>query len=98
MKRLLLPVGLLAAAATVAFAAGAGRTVTSPGKVLKLARSEFSVAWLSAPTKGHCGPTVHLWNLINGGAYTLGKNPDQLCAGGPSTGAGVTDLSVSGNR
>jgi hypothetical protein len=97
MRRALLLAGLLATAAA-ASAASADRVVTSPGKVLALARSGYSAAWLSAPTRGHCGPTVHLWNLATGGTYALGRHPDLLCESGPSTGSGVTDLAVAENR
>jgi hypothetical protein len=97
MRHLVLLVGLLTTAAA-ASAASADRAVTSPGKVLALARSGYSVAWLSAPTPGHCGATVHLWNLATGGTYALGRHPDALCAEGPSTGSGITRIAVAGNR
>src|SRR5581483_3156349 len=97
MRRTILLVAVLTAAAT-APAARADRVVTSPGTVLALARSGSSVAWLSAPTRGHCGATVHLWNLAAGGTYTLGRHPDALCAEGPSTGSALTDIAVAGDR
>src|SRR2546430_14853384 len=97
MKRLSLLVGLLATAA-VASAASADRTVTSPGKVLALARSSLSVAFLSAPYTGHCGPHVELWDLVTGGVHKLGRHTDLQCRDKPSTGSGVTDLAVAGNR
>src|SRR6266566_1061647 len=97
MRLLLALVGLLAAAA-VASAASADRTVTSPGKVLGLARTEFSVAFLSGPSKGHCGPHVELWNLITGGVRRLGRHTDAVCNEGPSGGSGITDLAVAGTR
>jgi hypothetical protein len=97
MRRASLAVVVVLATAGGASGASADRTVPSPERVLALARSEFSVAWLSAPSKGHCGPTVHLWNLNNSGTYVLGRHPDAFCEGGdPSSGA--TDLAVAGNR
>jgi len=45
--RALVALGALFAAASIAAAAGADRTVTSPGRVQALARSGFSVAFLS---------------------------------------------------
>jgi hypothetical protein len=90
-------VGLLAAAG-VASAASADRTVTSPGRVLELARSGFSVAFLSGPYKGHCGPHVELWDLATRGVRKLGRHTDLFCSQGTSTGSGVTDLAVAGNR
>lgn len=97
MKRLSLLVGLLATAA-VASAASADRTVTSAGKVLALARSSNSVAFLSGPYKGHCGPQVDLWNLATGGVHKLGRLTDLQCRDKPSTGSGITDLAVASNR
>jgi hypothetical protein len=97
MRLLLALAGLLAAAA-VASAASADRTVTSPGKVLGLARSEFSVAFLSGPYKGHCGPHVELWNLVTGGVRRLGRHTDAVCNEGPSGGSGVGNIAVAGNR
>ena len=76
----------------------ADRIVTSPGTVQALARSGYSVAFLSGPTKGHCGPQVRLWNLVNGGVYPLGRHTDAVCNEGPSGGSGVTDIAVAGNR
>jgi hypothetical protein len=89
--------GLLATAA-VASAASADRTVTSPGTVQALARSSFSVAFLSGPTRSHCGPQVRLWNLVNGGVYPLGRHTDAVCNEGPSGGSGVRDIAVAGTR
>ena len=89
--------GILATAA-VASAASADRTVTSPGTVQALARSGYSVAFLSGPYPGHCGPHVRLWNLVNGGVYRLGRHTDDVCREGPSTGSGITDIAVAGNR
>src|SRR3954447_1806583 len=88
---------LLVFAAT-ASAAGTDRLVSSPGAVQALARSGYSAAFLSGPTKGHCGPQVRLWNLVNGGVYPLGRHTDSLCAEHPSGGSGVTEIAVSGNR
>src|SRR5262249_58460615 len=82
--------------AAVASAAAADRTVTSPGPVRALARSGYSVAFLSGPYGGHCGGRVVLWNLVTGGVYRLGRHPDQLCKEGPSTGSGITDIAVAG--
>lgn len=97
MRLLPLLAGLLASA-TTATAAGADRTVTSPGNVLGLARSGYSAAFLSGPYKGHCGPHVELWSLVTGGVHKLGRHTDDLCADGPSTGSGVTDLVVAEGR
>ena len=63
-----------------------------------LARSGFSVAFLSGPYNGHCGPHVELWSLVTRGVYRLGRHTDALCSEGPSTGSGVTDIAVAGNR
>jgi hypothetical protein len=89
---------ILLAAATVASAAGADRTVTSPGQVRAVARSGYSVAFLSAPSGGHCGSRVLLWGLVTRGVYELGRHPDALCEQRPSTGSGITDIAVAGNR
>lgn len=96
--RALALVTLAAVTASVASAAATDRTVGSPGRVLALARSGYSVAFLSGPYKGHCGPHVRLWNLANGGVYRLGRHTDDFCSEGPSTGSGVTDIAVAGNR
>ncbi len=96
--RLLAGVGALVTALAVPSAACADRGVTSPGKVLALARSGYSVAFLSAPGPGHCGPRVLLWDLVSRGVSTLGRHPDLLCEEGPSTGSGVTDLAVAHRR
>ncbi len=97
MRLLPLLAALLASAATAA-AAGADRTVTSPGPVIGLARSGYSVAFLSGPYKGHCGPHVELWSLVSGGVFRLGRHTDDICKEGPSGGSGVTDLAVAGRR
>ena len=49
-----------------------------------LARSGFSVAFLSGPYAGHCGPHVELWSLVTRGVYRLGRHTDALCSEGPS--------------
>jgi hypothetical protein len=97
MRLPVLLVGLLAAAG-VASAASADRTVRSPGRVLALARSSYSVAFLSGPYKGHCGPHVELWDLATRGVRKLGRHTDRFCSEGASTGSGVTDLAVAANR
>ncbi len=74
------------------------RTVTSPGTVQAIARSGYSVAFLSGPYKGHCGSQVALWDLVSGGVRKLGKHPDLICEQGPSTGSGISDIAVAGNR
>ena len=91
---------LIAAAVTagVASAASADRVVTSPGRVLALARSGMNVAFLSGPTRGHCGPHVEFWDLVTGGVRKLGRHTDQLCSEGPATGSGVTDIAVANDR
>jgi hypothetical protein len=96
--RLLALLAPLLASVTAASAAGVDRTVTSPGPVIGLARSGYSVAFLSGPYKGHCGPHVELWSLVSGGVFRLGRHTDEICNEGPSTGSGVTDLAVAGNR
>ena len=97
MRMLVLP-AIVLAAATIALAAAADRTVVSPGQVRALARSGYSVAFLSAQYDGHCGPRVQLWSLVTRGVYKLGRRPDALCEQGPSTGSGITDIAVAGNR
>jgi hypothetical protein len=82
----------------VASAASADRVVTSPGKVIGLARSGYSVAFLSGPYRGHCGPHVELWDLVSRGVYRLGRHIDDLCRERPSTGSGITELSVAHRR
>jgi hypothetical protein len=96
--RLLPLLAALLVSASAASAAGADRTVTSPGQVIGLARSGYSVAFLSGPYKGHCGPHVELWNLVSGGVLRLGRHTDDICNEGPSGGSGVTDLAVAGTR
>jgi hypothetical protein len=96
--RMLVPPAILLAAATIAFAAAADRTLVSPGQVRALARSGYSVAFLSAPYDSHCGPRVLLWSLVTRGVSKLGRRPDALCEQGPSTGSGITDIAVAGNR
>ena len=89
---------VLLTTASIASAAAADRTVTSPGPVRALARSGFSVAFLSGPYAGHCGPHVELWSLVTRGVHRLGRHTDLLCSQHPSTGSGVTDIAVAGNR
>src|SRR5699024_10715215 len=89
---------VLLAAASTASAAGMDRAVTSPGPVRALARSGFYVAFLSGPYPGHCGPHVELWSLVTRGVYRLGRHTDDLCREAPSTGSGITDVAVAGNR
>jgi hypothetical protein len=96
--KVLLAATVVLATASIGSAAGADRTVTSPGKVQALARSGFSVAFLSGPYAGHCAPHVELWSLVTRGVYRLGRHTDALCDEGPSTGSGVTDIAVAGNR
>jgi hypothetical protein len=96
--RLLPLLASLLVTAGAASAAGTDRTVTSPGTVVGLARSGYSVAFLSGPYKGHCGPHVELWSLVSGGVLRLGRHTDDICNEGPSGGSGVTDLAVAGTR
>jgi hypothetical protein len=98
MRRLVLLAVLVLVTAGGASGASADRIVTSPGRVLALARSGYDVAFLSAPPPGHCGPRVLFWDLVSKGLYPLGRHPDQLCAEGPSTGSGVTDIAVAADR
>src|SRR4051794_14512002 len=93
MRRLLMLTVVALMTAGGATGASADKVATSPGTVLALARSQFSVAWLSAPAKGHCGPTVHLWTVFNSGTYNLGPS-EGVCDGL----SGVTDVAVAGNR
>jgi len=97
MRKLALP-AILLAGATVASAAAADRTVTSPGQVRALARSGYSVVFLSGPYDGHCGSRVEFWSLVTRGVQPLGRHPDLLCRDRPSTGSGITDIAVAGNR
>jgi hypothetical protein len=96
--RALVTAAVILVGAASASAAGPDRTVSSPGPVRALARSGSSVAFLSGPYAGHCGPHVELWNLVTRGVYQLGRHTDLLCRQGPSTGSGVTDIAVAGNR
>ena len=96
--RLLPLLAALLVSASTASAVGADRTVTSPGQVIGLARSGYSVAFLSGPYKGHCGPHVELWSLVSGGVFRLGRHTDAICNEHPSGGSGVTDLAVAGTR
>ena len=96
--RLLPLLAALLVSASAASAAGADRTVTSPGQVIGLARSGYSVAFLSGPYQGHCGPHVELWSLVSGGVFRLGRHTDAICNEHPSGGSGVTDLAVAGTR
>src|SRR5581483_9983361 len=89
---------VLLAGAGAASGASDDRFVTSPGKVLALARSGYSVAFLSGPYGRHCGPHVELWNLATRGVHRLGRHTDALCVDRPSTGSGVTEIAVAGNR
>jgi hypothetical protein len=98
MRRAVALLTVALAAVGTASGTSADRVVTSPGRVLGLARSGYSVAFLSGPYKGHCGPHVELWDLVRGGVYKLGRHTDDVCREGPSTGSGVTDLAVAGNR
>jgi hypothetical protein len=66
--------------------------------VRALARSGYSVAFLSGPYDGHCGPRVMFWSLVTRGVNPLGRHPDLLCRDRPSTGSGITDVAVAGNR
>ena len=96
--RLLPLFAALLVSASAASAAYTDRTVTSPGQVLGLARSGYSVAFLSGPYKGHCGPHVELWSLASGGVFRLGRHTDAICNEHPSGGSGITDLAVAGTR
>jgi hypothetical protein len=89
---------VLLVTASIASASAADRTVTSPGPVRALARSGFSVAFLSGASPGHCGPHVELWSLVTRGVHRLGRHTDDLCREAPSTGSGVTDIAVAGDR
>lgn len=95
--RNLLALAAVVITASAASAASADRVVSSPGRVLALARSGFNVGFVSAPTKGHCGQQVVFWDLVSAGVFKLG-HPDRLCSEGPSTGSGVTDIAVAKNR
>src|SRR5581483_8422675 len=90
--------GCLVAAAAFAPAAGADRVVTGPGNVLALARSGYSVVFLSAPGRGHCAPSLRLWDLAGRGVWKLGRHGDSLCTSRPSTGSGIAGIAVAGNR
>jgi hypothetical protein len=96
--RALVPGAVLLVGAAAASAAAPDRTVTSPGPVRALARSGSSVAFLSGPYAGRCGPHVELWSLVTRGVHRLGRHTDLLCRQEPSTGSGVTDIAVAGNR
>jgi hypothetical protein len=96
--RVFLALAVAAVTASAASASGADRTVTSPGRVLALARSGMNVAFLSGPYKGHCGPHVEFWDLVTGGVRKLGRHTDRFCSEGPSTGSGVTDIAVANDR
>ncbi len=97
MRRIALLAAVLVAAEAASTAA-ADRSVTSPGTVRAIARSGYSVAFLSGPYKGHCGPHVELWSLVSRGVERLGRHPDAVCEEGPSTGSGVTAIAVAGTR
>ena len=94
MRRLLPLVAVALVTAGGATGASVDKVVTSPGKVLALARSQSSAAWISAPGKGRCGSTVYLWTVLNDKTYTVGTSNQTLCGGG----SGVMDLAVAGNR
>jgi hypothetical protein len=96
--RVVLALAVAALTASVASATSADRVVTSPGRVLALARSGMNVAFLSGPYKGHCGPHVEFWDLVTGGVRRLGRHTDEFCSQGPSTGSGVTDIAVANDR
>jgi hypothetical protein len=96
--RSLLALSAVAVTASVASAASADRVVTSPGRVLALARSGYDVAYLSGPYKDHCGPHVELWDLATGAVRKLGRHTDEACSEGPSTGSGITDIAVANDR
>jgi len=96
--RVVLATAAVLATVSIASAAAADRTVTSPGKVQALARSGFSVAFLSGPYTGHCGPHVELWSLVTRGVHRLGRRMDAFCREAPSTGSGIADIAVAGNR
>jgi hypothetical protein len=85
-------------AVAVASAASGDRVATSPGNVLALARSGFSVGFLVGPHDVHCGPRVELWDLAGRGIYRLGRETDAVCREGPSTGSGVSDFAVARHR
>jgi hypothetical protein len=97
MRRLALVIAALALP-VAAGASSADRTVASPGNVLALARSGFTVGFLSGPTAGHCGPRPLVWSLVTKGVYPLGRHTDAVCNEHPSGGSGVTALAVAGNR
>ncbi len=94
--------GLAAAAFLVAAgaapAAVADRSVTSPGPVIGLARSGFSVAFTSGPSPGHCGDRVRLWNLASRRVVPLGRHTDAVCRERPVGGSGISSAAVAGNR
>jgi hypothetical protein len=86
---------LLAGAAP---AAVADRSVASPGTVIGLARSGFSVAFTSGSSAGHCGDHLELWNLVSKGVTRLGRHTDVVCKEGPVGGTGIAAAAVAGNR
>ncbi len=94
MRRLLTLVAVALVTAGGATGATVDKVVTSSGKVLALARSQSSAAWISTPGKGRCGSTVYLWTVLNDKTYTVGTSNRALCGGGSA----VTDLAVAGNR
>lgn len=96
--RILLALAVAAMTASVASGASADRVVISPGRVLGLARSGSNVAFLSGPSRGHCGPHVELWDLVTRDVHRLGRHTDDFCSEGASTGSGVTDIAVANDR
>jgi hypothetical protein len=96
--RILLALAVAAMTASVASGTSADRVVISPGRVLGLARSGSNVAFLSGPSRGHCGPHVELWDLVTRDVHRLGRHTDDFCSEGASTGSGVTDIAVANDR
>jgi hypothetical protein len=95
------PARLLLALLLVAGTAGAARadrSVMSPAKVVGLARSGLSVAFVSAQVGNEDCAHVELWSLVTRGVYRMGKKGEGLCSEGPSTGAGVSGVAVAGTR
>lgn len=97
MRRALLLLAL-PLCASLAFASATDRSIESPGAVIGLARSSFSVAFTSGPSAGHCGARVELWELAGRGVFPLGRHTDDVCREGPSGGAGIVEAAVAGRR
>jgi hypothetical protein len=96
-----LVLALVLVAGSLGGTAGASRmdrSVTSPGRVIGLARSGLSVAFVSAQVGNDDCAHVELWSLISRGVYRMGTKGAGLCIEGPSTGAGVTGVAVAGSR